>query len=65
METQEKNNDKCRMMTGTITLEDTGIKFSIEQLTRDLAGQYARGEMTQDEYLSKWERLVGMEVAQR
>lgn len=32
--------------------------FNLEDLTRDLAWQYANGYMTTDEYLSEWEKLT-------
>ena len=32
--------------------------FNFEDLTRELAGQYANGQMTHDEYLTIWEKIV-------
>jgi hypothetical protein len=32
--------------------------FGLEELSRDLAEQYAKGQLTMDEYLTMWEELT-------
>ena len=32
--------------------------FNLEDLSRDLAGQYAQGRLSTDEYLTLWEQIT-------
>lgn len=42
-------------------MQDT-IYFTLEELSRDLAGQYAQGHMTPSEYLDNWETLTQLYI---
>ena len=37
--------------------------FNIEDLSRDLAGQYAQGRLSTDEYLTLWEEITHAHVS--
>lgn len=43
-------------------MQDNIIHFDFEQLTRDLAEQYAKGQISTDTYLTLWEELVHAHV---
>lgn len=34
------------------------LNFGLEELSRDLAEQYAKGRLSMDEYLTMWEELT-------
>lgn len=38
------------------------LNFGLEELSRDLAEQYAKGRLTMDEYLTIWEELTHAHV---
>lgn len=38
------------------------LKFGLEELSRDLAEQYAKGRLSMDEYLTMWEELTHAHV---
>lgn len=37
---------------------ETTLNFGLEELSRDLAEQYAKGRLSMDEYLTMWEELT-------
>ena len=37
--------------------------FNIEDLSRDLTGQYAQGRLSTDEYLTLWEEITRAHVS--
>ena len=38
------------------------LNFGLEELSRDLAEQYAKGRLSMDEYLTIWEELTHAHV---
>lgn len=43
-------------------MQDNTITLDFVQLTRDLAEQYAKGQISTDTYLTLWEELVHAHV---
>ena len=46
------------MENHSMTIPGTSVSITLDQLTRDLAYQYASGQLSHEEYLTSWEDLL-------